>query len=168
VPDVVLAAGPIDDPPDAVEVGGWTREWGLVVPSGNPHEIEGLDSLVDEDRSFVNLDAGSGLRASLDEQLDALADERGTSRHDLTDAIVGYDLTASGYESPARSVAADKADVGLGLRSTAAALDLGFVSVGTQDVRVLAHPDRVEKPAVETLESRIGTLDFSQFPGFDS
>ena len=167
VPDVVSVAGPVDDPPDAVALGGWSREWGLVVPAGNPLGIEGIDSLVDEDRSFVNLDAGSGLRASLEEKLETLADERDTSRQALAADIVGYDLTASGYESPARSVGADDADVGLGLRSTAASLGVGFVTLGTQDVRVLADRDRIEKAAVDSLASEIERIDHSQFPGVE-
>jgi molybdate-binding protein len=57
------------------------------------------------------------------------------------------------HESPARRVLAGKADAGLGLRATADRLDLGFVPVGTETVRVLANPDRVEKPGIERLRA---------------
>jgi molybdate-binding protein len=57
--------------------------------------------------------------------------------------------------------------VGLGLRSTATALELGFVPLGRQTVRLLANPDRVDKSAMETLESKVETLDHSQFSGVE-
>ena len=184
VPDVVVTAGPVDDldvaertedrraenAPDAVELGGWTREWGLVVPAGNPDDVEGLGDLVDRDLSFVNRGTDSGLRTSLASAAAELADERGVDRHDVTGAIHGWDLTARAFESPARSVAAGDADAGLGLRATAAKLDLEFVSLGSQRVRVLANPDRVEKPGVERLGSEVRDLDdaLADLAGFEA
>jgi len=168
VPDVVVVAGPEGsiDPSDTVDLGEWTREWGLVVEDGDPSGID-LASLIDEDLSFVNLDSGTGLRSSLDATLDALAADRGVDRHDLTDAIRGYELTASGYERPARAVAAGDADAGLGLRATAETLDLGFVALGTQSVRLLGNPDRVEKDGVTALRDALDAVDASSFPGFE-
>jgi len=153
VPDVAVVSGPSDREVDAVDLGGWTREWGLVVPAGNPDGIEGLADLIDRDRRFVNRATDSGLRASLDAALDDLASERGTDRRDLTDAIDGYDLTVKGFESPARKVLSGAAAAGLGLRATADALDCGFVPLGTESVRVLANPDRTDKPGVESLRA---------------
>lgn len=76
---------------------------------------------------------------------------RADGRRDRTASIDGYGLTTNAHESPARRVAAGKADVGLGLRPTASKLDLGFVSVGEQRVEAYANPERTEKPAVRTL-----------------
>jgi molybdate-binding protein len=172
VPDVVVAAGPLDDPnaAEAVDLGGWTREWGLVVPAGNPDEVSGLADLVDRDLSFVNRGTDSGLRTSLANALAELADERGVDRHEVTDAVRGWDLTARAFESPARSVAAGDADAGLGLRATAAKLGLGFVPVGTEQVRVLANPDRTDKPAVERLGAELEDVDdvVTDLDGFDA
>jgi putative molybdopterin biosynthesis protein len=181
IPDVVVAAGPLDDrdivvasdedsnDSDAVDLGGWSREWGLVVPEGNPDEVGGLADLVDRDLSFVNRGTDSGLRTSLANALAELADERGVERRDVTDSIRGWDLSARAFESPARSVAADDADAGLGLRATAAKLGLGFVPVGTEQVRVLANPDRQEKPAVERLADELDDLDdaLADLDGFE-
>ncbi|MFB6106283.1 MAG: molybdopterin biosynthesis protein [Halobacteriaceae archaeon] len=151
VPDVCVAAGPTERSVDAVDVGGWTREWGLVVPDGNPASVAGLADLVDGDLRFHNRDANAGLRRALDDALDELAADRGVERAALTAAIAGYGATAKAHESPARRVAAGAADAGLGLRATAAALGLGFVPLGHQAVRVLANPDRTGKPGVERL-----------------
>ncbi|MEF8857072.1 MAG: substrate-binding domain-containing protein, partial [Haloplanus sp.] len=157
VPDVAVVSGPSDRDIDAVDIGGWTREWGLVVPAENPDGIEGLADLVDRDLRFSNRSTDSGLRASLDAALDDLAEKRGVDRRDLTDAIDGYGLTVKGFESPARTVLAGDAAAGLGLRATADALDCGFVTLGTESVRVLANPTRTDKPGVESLRSVIDT-----------
>jgi len=155
VPDVAVVAGPSDREIEAVDLGGWSREWGLVVPPGNPEGIEGLAALIDRDLRFVNRARDAGLRASLDAELDRLADERGVERRDLTDAIDGYDLTVKGFESPARKVIDSGAAAGLGLHTTAESLGCGFVPLGVESVRVLANPDRIDKPGVESLRAAL-------------
>ena len=151
VPDVAVVAGPETPEGETVDLGGWTREWGLVVPDENPASIEGAVDLVDRDLRLVNRESGSGLRASFDAAVDALADDRDERRHDLTEAIDGYSLAARAYESPARKVTAGEADAGLGLRATATDLGLGFVALGTQTVDVVAAPDRADKEGVADL-----------------
>ena len=157
VPDLAVVAGPTDREVDAVELGGWSREWGLIVADGNPDNVDGLADLVDNDLDFVNRNRESGLRVSFDAELDALADDRGLGRRDLTAAIDGYEATVSGVESPARRVADDRAAVGLGLRVTADRHDLGFVSIGTQSVRLLGNPERVGKPAIDAIQTAVET-----------
>jgi putative molybdopterin biosynthesis protein len=155
VPDVAVVAGPSDPDFPVEELGGWSREWGLVVPSGNPEEVAGIADLIDRDLSFINRPTSSGLRTSLGERVAELAEKREATRHDCTDRIRGFDRTLGAHESPPRAVAAGQADAGLGLRATAAKLDLGFVPVGREGVRVLANPDRVEKSGVEALASSL-------------
>ncbi|QPV62487.1 molybdopterin biosynthesis protein [Halosimplex litoreum] len=156
LPDVAVVAGPYDADAegvaDATDLGGWSREWGLVVPAGNPAGVTGLADLVDRDLSFVNRGTESGLRTNLSNALADLADDRGVERRTVTESVSGFDRAARAFESPARSVAAGDADAGLGLRATAAKLGLGFVPVGSQSVRVLANPDRLEKPSVRELD----------------
>ena len=158
IPDLAVVAGPTDREVDAVEVGEWSREWGLLVPEGNPDSLNGIADLIDSDLGFVNRNRESGLRASFDAELDALADDRGRERHELTAAINGYETTVGGVESPARRVADDRAAVGLGLRATADRHDLGFVSIGTQTVRLLGNPDRGGKPAIDAVRDALETL----------
>jgi putative molybdopterin biosynthesis protein len=169
VPDIVAVAGDTDElDADTIEIGGWTREWGLVVPPGNPDDVAGLADLVDRDLALVNRPTASGLRTSLGNALADLADERGVDRHELVDAIDGFDLALEAHESPARRVAAGRADAGLGLRATAAKLDCGFVPIGEEQVRVLAAADRIEKPGVEALGRELDDLDelCTDLPGF--
>ncbi|OYR95157.1 molybdenum cofactor biosynthesis protein MoeA, partial [Halorubrum sp. E3] len=54
VPDVAVTAGPTERDVDAEAVGGWTREWGLVVPDGNPDDVTGIADLIDRDLRFRN------------------------------------------------------------------------------------------------------------------
>jgi putative molybdopterin biosynthesis protein len=158
VPDAAVVAGPTDREVDSVSLGGWSREWGLVVPAGNPADVTGLDDLVDRDLRFVNRSTDSGLRRSLDDELDRLAEERSTSRSDLAETIAGYGLTVRAFESPARKVIAGDADAGLGLRETAARLGCGFVSLGEQSVVVRASPDRTDRDAVRELATALDDL----------
>ncbi|QKY17462.1 molybdopterin biosynthesis protein [Halorubrum sp. CBA1229] len=155
VPDVAVVAGPTDREVETVDLGGWTREWGLVVPAGNPADVTGLGAVVDRDLRFVNRPTDSGLRRSLDDALDALADERSASRSELTEATAGYELTVRAFESPARKVITGDADVGLGLRETAERLDCEFVSLGEQSVVVRAAPERADRDAVAALASAL-------------
>ena len=161
VPDVAVAAGVNSDDIEADHevLGEWTREWGLLVPDGNPDEVTGLADLVDHDLRLVNRGTNSGLRTALDDALAALSEERDTTRQDLADAIDGYELTVKAHESPARKVAAGKADVGLGLRATASKLGLDYVPLGEQSVSVLANPDRVEKAGVRRLREAIADAE---------
>ena len=160
VPDAAVVAGPTDREVEAVDLGGWTREWGLVVPEGNPADISGLADLVDRDLRFVNRTRDAGVRASLDAAVEDLAADRGASRAEVTDAIHGYGVGTKGFESPARAVARGDADAGLGLCGTADSLELGFVRLGTERVRLRANPDRIEKPGVKELDAALDDLEF--------
>jgi putative molybdopterin biosynthesis protein len=153
IPDVAVIAGPRDDDVDGTELGRWSRRWGLVVPESNPESVSGLVDLVDRDLRFVNRPRGSGLRASLDDQIESVADRRGISVDEVTDAIAGFELVARGHESPPRRVLDGAADAGLGLEATAPELSLGFVPVGTQSVSVLGNLDRIDKAAVADFRS---------------
>jgi putative molybdopterin biosynthesis protein len=158
LPDFVVVAGPVDRDLDAVSLGRWHREWGLLVPEGNPKDVEELAGLVDRDLRFANRETNSGLRTSLSIELAALAADREVSRHSLVEAIDGFEATVKAVESPARRLIEGRADVGLGLRTTADKLDLGFVSLGDQPIELLLNPDRTDKSAVDQLQSRLADL----------
>jgi len=168
VPDIAVLAGPVESRPEGVELGTWDREWGLVVPPNESDAVTGLPALVDSDYRLVNRPTESGLRTALGNAIATLADDRGTTRRELTDAIDGYGFTARAVESPARKVMADDADAGVGLRATADRLGLGFVSLGTQSVTVLAAPGRRDKPAVGSLAETLTAADdvFEDLPGY--
>ncbi len=158
VPDFAVATGETAiDASEGTELASYSREWGLVVPAGNPEDIDGLADLVDRDLRFVNRGTDFGLRTTLGNAVADLADERGTTRHELVESISGFELTVKAHESPARKAASGSADAGLGLRSTAEKLDVGFVQLGEETVRVLANPAREGKAGVEALRDVLGS-----------
>ena len=169
LPDVAVIAGPVRRSIDVVDLGGWTREWGLVVPRSNPDDVQSLEDLLDRDLAFRNRTSDAGLRTALEAAIETVADERGIDREEAVESVTGDALESRAFESPARAVASGDADVGLGLRATATELGLGFVPLGTQEVRVLANPDRTEKPSVGTLESALSANDhLAGLDGYDS
>jgi putative molybdopterin biosynthesis protein len=169
VPDVAVTSAPGEHGLDAVELGAWTREWGLVVPAGNPQDVGGLADLVDREVRFINRTTNSGLRTTLSNALADLASERGVERHDLVDEIEGFEAGVRAHESPAQRVLSGKADAGLGLRATAESLGLGFVPLGHETVRVLANEARSEKPGVRALADVIesGEDVFDSLAGYE-
>ncbi|PSP77991.1 molybdopterin biosynthesis protein [Halobacteriales archaeon QS_4_69_225] len=169
VTDVAVVTGDAElDPDGAVALGGWAREWGLVVPDGNPDDIDGVADLVDRELRFVNRTTDSGLRTTLGATVAALADDRGAERHDLVEAIDGFEFAVRAHESPARKVLAGAADAGLGLRATAERLGTGFVPCGEERVRVLAAEGRADKPGVRRLERAVEDADdvLGSLPGY--
>jgi putative molybdopterin biosynthesis protein len=156
VPDVAVVAGPVEDEEgDPAPLATWRREWGLVLPAGNPEGVAGVDDLFESDLRLANRDTESGLRTSLAARVAEAADRRGVDRHEAVASIRGFDSGTRGLESPARRVRSGRADVGVGLRATAERLEMGFVSLGDQQVRVLARPERAEKPGVESLAAAL-------------
>lgn len=173
ITDCAVVAGPNagrEDGSDAArEIASWTREWGMIVPAGNPADVTGLGDLVDRDLRFVNRTTASGLRTSLGNSIAALAEKRGVDRHEIVDSVVGFDTGVRAHESPARRVRRGDADVGLGVRETAERLEMGFVQLGVQSVRVLAAPDRIEKQGVAALRDVVanGTEVIEGLAGYD-
>jgi putative molybdopterin biosynthesis protein len=98
-----------------------------------------------------------------------LAADRGIDRHDVVAAIEGFDRGFPGVESPARRVEAGRADAGVGLRSTAERLDLGFVGLGRERFAVIASEDRMQKAGVAALEDALASIETiaEDVPGAD-
>jgi len=153
VADVAVIAGPVEAPSDTVTLATWDREWGIAVPADNPADIGGLSGLVDADLTVGTLDSQWGLRASLDEAIEDLANQRGASAYEIQASLRMIETRS--FESPAQRVALGDADVGVTLRETAERLDLAFVSIGTQSVGLVASPDRLEKPGVKALQNLV-------------
>jgi putative molybdopterin biosynthesis protein len=133
-------------------IGTFAREWGIVVPSGNPDGIAGVGDLAHVDR-FVNVADGIGLRTAFDDALADFADETGRTIEEVIDRIAGYERTVRGIRSPAQRVADEGADAGLGLRLAAETHDVDFVPVDTQSLVVLAATARRGKAGLEAFES---------------
>jgi molybdenum cofactor synthesis domain-containing protein len=163
IPDVLVA--PTDEFTGMAgeTLARWERDWGLVVPSGNPADLTSLSDLPGGEIRLATLDDSLSLRGALDARLAELEVEK------PGEAIDGYHRDLPGIESAARSVGAGRADAGLGLRATAARLDLGFVPVGTQTLGVLANPSRTDKASLDRLATRLAEWvpSLAETPGYE-
>lgn len=99
----------------------WRREQGLIVPPGNPARISGVDDLVT--RRVATRRPGTGTRVLLDR----LLIDGGHDPDGLRGPEVGTHLDV------ALAVATGTVDVGIGVRSAAADLDLGFLHLTWED-----------------------------------
>lgn len=119
------------------------REQGLMVPSGNPKGIKGLEDLAREDVSLINRQGGSGTRILLDYRLKQL----GIS----PDQIDGYGTEEFTHMAVAVAVLSGVADVGLGIYAAARALGLDFIPVVTEQYDLII-------PAVHFDAAHIGAF----------
>src|SRR5579884_613461 len=95
------------------------RDQGLIVPPGNPKEIQTLRDLTRQDVLFVNRQRGAGTRVLLDYKLREL----GIAPSDIR----GYEREEYTHLGVAAAVAGGSADVGLGILAAARALGLDFI-----------------------------------------
>jgi putative molybdopterin biosynthesis protein len=117
-----------------------SRQLGLIVPPGNPQQVQGLTDLIKPGVRLVNRQPGSGTRVWLDAQLKSLGVAAA--------AISGYETGEGSHLAVARKVAQREADVALGIQPAAMAYGLDFVPL-TQERYDLALP-------VETWDSAAG------------
>ena len=97
------------------------REQGFIVPKGNPLSIRTFVDLVRPNMKFVNRQKGAGTRLLLDFQIRKEGVE--------PDGIEGYEREEYTHMAVAAAVASGSANVGLGIRAAANALNLDFVPV---------------------------------------
>lgn len=140
------------------------RMQGLIVPAGNPRAIRGLDDLARPEIRYVNRQRGAGTRVLLDHELSRRGIDAGS--------ITGYAREEPTHLAVAATVAAGRADCGLGVQSAAAAFDLGFVPVIEEpydlvlDAQTLADP--VVAPLLDLLDDRRFRAAVVALGGYDT
>jgi putative molybdopterin biosynthesis protein len=141
-----------------------TIEEGWLVARGNPRSFRGARDLARGDIRLANRPPGAGARALLDAELRrAAVDPR---------RIPGYERTLAGHLDIARAVAADFADVGVGIASVARLLELDFIPLRSErsslliPAAYLRHPSVAE--LVETLRSNAYRRDLEAFGPYDT
>jgi len=149
---------------DAAVVRLVRREQGLIVARGNPLGLEGVADLGQKNLRYVNRQRGSGTRALLDYDLGRLGID--------TSSLLGYEREECTHLAVAASVAAGRADAGLGVLAAARALGLGFVPVAREPYDlVLAHAtleDAVLRPFWELLASTDFRSAVEALGGYDT
>ena len=119
------------------------RHLGLILPPGNPSNIQGLADLARPGLTFVNRQSGSGTRVWLDIALRRAGVEAGK--------VSGYETEKVTHSAVALAVAEGDADVGIGLEGAALSYGLDFLFL-TYDKYDLVIPEAVmELPPVKAL-----------------
>ena len=130
------------------------REQGLILPKRNPKRIKTLADLTRPDVRFINRQPGAGTRVLLDYKLSKL----GISHERIT----GYEREETTHMAVAAAVASGLADVGLGVKSAATALGLGFVPVEREEYDLVFHRDFFESETGQRLVAVIRSVAFKR------
>ncbi len=128
------------------------RDQGLIIPSGNPKRIRGVEDLSRDDITFINRQAGSGTRILLDYRLKQL--------NIYPDTINGYQNEEFTHMSVAVAVLSGTVDVGLGIYAAAKALNLDFIPIVTEQYDLVIPEAHFESKKIKVLLETINTSAF--------
>lgn len=119
------------------------RRLGLILPRGNPLEIEGLADLSRPGLRFVNRNPGSGTRV----WLDAMLQRSGVA----VQHILGYEQEQMTHLAVAQAVAQRQADVGLGLQAAAITYGLDFCLLARERYDLIIPEAAFRRAEVQAL-----------------
>jgi molybdate-binding protein/DNA-binding transcriptional regulator YhcF (GntR family) len=140
------------------------RAQGLIVASGNPKKIKGLEDLRRPDVVMINRQSGSGTRVLLDLKLLELGIR--------PEEIRGYNNETKTHFEVANAVASGKADVGLGIAIAAKGFGLDFVPLFRERYDLVVPVDKLEKNEVNSLFEIVRSEEFrktvAELDGYDS
>ncbi|NOZ25411.1 MAG: molybdopterin biosynthesis protein [Nitrospirae bacterium] len=119
------------------------RQQGLIVRSGNPKGIRGIEDLTRKGVVFINRQRGSGTRLLTDKCLRDAGMDPGK--------IEGYDREEYTHMGVASAVATGVADAGMGILSAAAALGQEFIPVAKERYDLIIRGEYVETPKIQSL-----------------
>lgn len=121
------------------------RTQGLLVPKGNPLQLQQLTDVIHRSARFVNRDLGTGTRLLLDD----LLQELGLS----ASALNGYNATEPSHAAVATAIASGRADTGMAIESAAQAAGLDFVPLETERYWLACLKSALDTPAVMAMRS---------------
>ena len=130
------------------------REQGLIVQRENPKGIKGIEDLVRNDISFINRQAGSGTRILLDFQLNRI----GIDPADIS----GYHHEEFTHMAVAVAVLSGTVDTGLGIHAAAAALDLDFIPVVTEQYDLIIAAEHFDSENIQLLLETVNSREFKR------
>ena len=142
-----------------------TWEQGLLFKRGNPKGIGEIGDLARKDVRIVNREKGAGARILLDYQLSA---------HHIPHQVVrGYNHVVFSHLDVSRLVSEGKADVGIGVRSTAGLFDLDFMPLQEERYDLVIptaylslHPGMIQ--FLDTLVTRAFRTEVEALGGYDT
>jgi putative molybdopterin biosynthesis protein len=140
-----------------VLVGLVDRSQGLLVPRANPKNIRAIEDLTRQDVLFVNRQRGAGTRVLLDHLLET----QGLSADDIR----GYGHDEYTHLAVAAAVASGRADVGLGIRAAAAALQLDFVPIADEEYDLVIPQEHFSSEILAPLLALLKDVEFRKAVG---
>jgi putative molybdopterin biosynthesis protein len=135
-----------------VLIKGVKRTQGMIIPKGNPKNIQSIADLVRPDLSFVNRQRGSGTRVLLDyllknAQLDA-------------NQVLGYSREMNTHMMVASAVKSGSCDVGIGVLSAANMMELDFIPIGDEAYDFVILKENIEDPRVKIFIKVLKSPEF--------
>jgi len=128
------------------------RDQGLIVQRENPKGIKGIEDLARSDISFINRQAGSGTRILLDFRLNQI----GIDPADIN----GYHHEEFTHMAVAVAVLSGTVDTGLGIHAAAAALNLDFIPVVTEQYDLIIAAEHFDSENIQLLLEAVNSPEF--------
>ncbi|MEO1816244.1 MAG: molybdopterin biosynthesis protein [Acetobacterium sp.] len=135
-----------------VLIKGVKRTQGMIIPKGNPKNIQGITDLIRPDISFVNRQRGSGTRVLLDYLLK-------TAQLDANQ-VLGYTREMNTHMMVASAVKSGSCDVGIGVLSAANMMELDFIPIGDEAYDFVILKDNLGDPRVQIFIKVLKSQEF--------
>lgn len=137
---------------------------GLMTATDSPLKINSLKDIVNRKVRFVNRQANSGTRATLD----LLLEREQIDRND----VQGYGDEEFTHLAVAAMVASGAADVAFGIEAAARQFDLNFIPINWESYWFAVRRDDMHSPAMDSFISTLRSAAFKQqiekFRGYGS
>lgn len=130
------------------------RRLGLILPVGNPLNIQGLSDLVKPGVEFVNRQSGSGTRVWLDSQLKLQGID--------PTRFSGYTDERATHSEVAQVIAEGKANVGVGLEASARHFGLHFIFLTKERYDLVFYKEKQTHPPFQQLLHWLNTSNARQ------
>ncbi|MGI6453493.1 MAG: molybdopterin biosynthesis protein [Syntrophomonadaceae bacterium] len=130
------------------------RQQGLIVKKGNPLGIKSLHDLKDPKIRFINRQKGAGTRVLLDFLL--------AQQNIKAEKINGYNREEYTHLAVAAAVKNNTSDAGLGIFSSAKALDLDFIPVAEERYDICILPDLLTEDRISHLLDTIHSQEYKK------
>ena len=138
------------------------RQQGLIVAKGNPKGISSVEDLARPDLSIVNRQPGAGTRVLLDYLL--------TEKNIAPSFVKGYDRQCITHLDAASRVAYGLADVALGIKMAAEAMDLDFLPITEEPYEIVYPEECHDHPGIvaflEALEDQQWRAEIDKIGGY--
>lgn len=137
-----------------VLIKGVKRTQGMIIPKGNPQNIQGIADLVRPEISFVNRQRGSGTRVLLDYLLK-------TAQLDANQ-VLGYSREMNTHMMVASAVKSGSCDVGIGVLSAANMMALDFIPIGEEAYDFVILKENLDDPRVQIFIQVLKSQEFKE------